>query len=116
MTPDALDDLLNAYAKQPLPPPSEGNAAIWQRIDAQRRKRRAWSNLFPVVSWRELFAEPRLAIAGLALAVVTGIVPVATAAALVETPRIARESLHLDVFTTCPSCMPMQMVTTSTRR
>ena len=106
MNPDPLDNLLKAYAEQPLPlAPARAKATIWREIE-QHRRRRAWFGIFPVLSWRELFAEPRLAIAGLAVALLTGILPAAAAHAF-ETPRVVRESLHLDVFTSRCSCMPV---------
>ena len=108
MNPDPLDDLLKAYAEQPLPlPPLQSKASIWREIE--QRRRRAWFGIFPVRSWRELFAEPRLAISGLAVALVTGIVPAAAAQTFIEKPRVVRDSLHLDVFTTCPSCVPIKI-------
>jgi hypothetical protein len=116
MNPDPLDDLLKAYSEQPLPlPPLQSKATIWREIE-QRRRRRTWFGIFPVRSWRELFAEPRLAIAGLAIALVTGIVPAAAAHSFGETPRVVRESLHLDVFTTCPSCLTANFLSDHRRR
>lgn len=115
MNPDPLEDLLRAYAEQPLPlPPTPSKATIWREIE--QRRRRAWFGIFPVLRWRELFAEPRLAIAGLAVALVIGIVPVAAAQSLVETSRVVRNSLHLDVFTTCPSCLPLKIAGEHDRR
>lgn len=109
MNTDPLDDLLKAYAKQSLPPPAAfSKADLWREIKA-RRHQPLWSGLFPVLSWRELFSEPRLAIAGLAVALVTGMVPVA-AAHTFENTRMARDSLHLDVFTKCPGCVPANML------
>lgn len=111
---DPLDDLLKSYSEQSLPPPpSRSKVTIWQEIE--QRRRCAWFGVFPVLNWRELFAEPRLAIAGLAVALVTGIVPAAAAHAF-ETPRVVRESLHLDVFTTGCSCMPANVQTDYRRR
>ncbi len=115
MNTDPLDDLLKAYAKQPLPPPAPfSKAEMWREIET-RRRRPLWSGLIPVLSWRELFAEPRLAITGLVLALVTGIVPVAAAHTL-ENTRMARASLHLDVFTNCPSCVPANGLASHQRR
>lgn len=115
MNTDPLDDLLKAYAKQPLPPPAPfSKAELWREIESRRRQP-WWSGLFPVLSWREVFAEPRLAIAGLAVALVTGMVPVA-AAHTFENTRMARDSLHLDVFTKCPGCVPADMLASHRRR
>lgn len=109
MNSDPLDDLLRAYSKEPLPEPTSfPKAELWRAIEHRRRKA-SWTGLFPILSWRELFREPRLAVAGLAVALVAGIVPAAAAHTYVVTPRVARESLHLDVFTTCPSCMPLRL-------
>jgi hypothetical protein len=114
MNPDPLDDLLKAYSAQPLPPPApQSKATIWREIE--KRRRRAWSGIFVVLSWRELFAEPRLAIAGLAVALITGMVPAAAAHAF-ESPRVVRESLHLEVFTTCSSCIPVGLTAEHRRR
>lgn len=110
MNSDPLDDLLAAYAKEPLPPAAQSRAEVWREIESRRKEAR-WLGLFPVLSWRDLFAEPRLAIAGLIVALVTGALPVAAARAA-ESTRLARESLHLDVFTTChcSPCLPGSMM------
>lgn len=116
MKPDPLDDLLKAYSEQPLPlPPLQSKATIWREIE-QRRRHRWWFGLFPLLSWRELFAEPRLAIAGLAVALVTGIMPAAAAQTFIVKPRVVRDSLHLDVFTTCPMCVPVNLTAEHRRR
>ena len=94
-----FDDLLRDYSKQPLPPPSERlSSEVWREIE-QRRHRRWWLGLFPVLSWRELFAEPRLAVAGLAVALVAGVLPAAVVRAS-DNGQLARSSLHFDVFST----------------
>ena len=114
MNPDPLDDLLKAYAEQPLPLPLlQSKESIWREIE--QRRRRAWFGIVPVRSWHELFAEPRLAIAGLAVALVAGIVP-AAAQTFIEKPRVVRDSLHLNVFTTCPSCVPLEISAKRGRR
>lgn len=109
MNTDPLDDLIKAYAQQPLPPPAPfSRAALWREIAARRRQ--PWrASLFPVLSWREVLAEPRLAIAGLVVALVTGMVPVA-AAKNFDKARIARDSLRLDVFTKCHGCAAADML------
>ena len=114
MNPDPLDDLLKAYSERPLLPPApQSKATIWHEIE--QRRRRALSGMFVVLSWRELFAEPRLAIAGLAVALITGMVPAAAAHAF-ESSRVVRESLHLEVFTTCSSCIPVGLTAEYRRR
>ncbi len=111
MNPDPLDDLLRDYARQPLPPPpSDMEREVWRDI-AQRRKHGGWwSGLFPILSWRELFAEPRFAVASVALALLTGVLPVAAARA-VDTPRLARNSLHFDVFSIQSPGLPATLLT-----
>ena len=114
MNPDPLDDLLRAYSGQPLPPPSQqAQARIWHEIEHRRRGH--WFGNPRGLSWRELFSEPRLAIAALGVALVTGIMPAAAAHSF-EAPRLARESLHLEVFTTCPSCVPANVLPDHRRR
>ena len=108
MDSDQLDELLNRYSRCPLPPLAGGKGAIWNRIE-ERRESSTWSNFFPIVSWREIFAEPRLAVAGLVVALLMGVVPVAAATALSESPRTARNSLHLDVFTVCPGSLSVNL-------
>ncbi|MBI4622754.1 MAG: hypothetical protein HY736_05960 [Verrucomicrobia bacterium] len=113
MNSDPIDDLLRAYSQQPMPPPPLSKAAIWREIE--QRRHRSWFGMLPVLSWRELFAEPGMAIAGLVVALIAGMVPVAAARAS-DTPRLARESLHFDVFTTCPGCMLATFRADSPRR
>ena len=96
MNPDPLDDLLSDYAKQPMPTPPQVTMDVWNEI-AQRRRRPFWSGLLPVLDWRELFREPRLVVAALALALMAGVLPAAMARSNAET-KLARESLHFDVF------------------
>lgn len=116
MKPDPLDDLLRAYANQSSPAPSSpGKAKIWREIDSRKRER-DWFGLRTISSWRDIFAEPRLAVAGLALALVTGVAPVAAAASAMDTPQKARESLHFQCFTSCPSCLDGTMKPEDMRR
>lgn len=110
MNTDPLDELLKAYAKQPLPPSSAASTAgVWREIEQRRRRGAWWSRFFPVLGWREMFAESRLAIASVAVAVLTGLLPIA-AARSAEAPRLARNSLHLDVFSTRPSGVPATLL------
>ena len=115
MNSNPLDDLLHAYSKQPLPPPPPfSRAEIWRDIDV-RRRRSSWLRLLPVLSWRDLFAEPRVAVAGLMMALLTGMVPAAVASSS-KAPRLARSSLHLDVFSTCSGCRPVTHLNDHGRR
>jgi hypothetical protein len=98
MKPDPIDQMLAAYAAQPLPNSAEPSVTgIWREINARRRQS-WWSRVFPVIDWRELFGEPRLAVAAVAFAVMVGVVP-AMAFNRIENERlIARQSIHFDVF------------------
>ena len=96
MNPDPFDNLLSAYAKQPLPTPPQVTTEVWSEI-AQRRRRPFWSGLLPTLNWSELFREPRLVIPALALALMAGVLPVTIARSNAEV-KLARESLHFDVF------------------
>ena len=94
-----LEDLMAAYSKQPLPlPPKRGSADIWREIEA-RRRRSFWSRVLPLLEWRELFLEPRMAVAAFTLAIAVGILPgyIVMGRANAET-RLARQSLHFEVF------------------
>ena len=105
MNADPLDDLLRDYAGQPVPAPSRHpKPAVWARVEAQKR-RRDWLGIRAIFSWRDIFAEPRVAVAGLALALITGVVPVAAAAGSFDRTELVRDSLHLQCFTNCPSCL-----------
>ena len=99
MNTNPLDDLLGAYAKQPLPPPpGPGSAEIWRAI-GDRRSRSFWSRVLPVLDWRELFLEPRMATAAFALAVVVGVVPAYIVVGRINAEaQYARRSLHFEVF------------------
>ena len=96
MNPDPFDNLLSAYAKQPLPTPPQVTMEVWSEI-AQRRRRPFWRGLLPTLNWSELFREPRLVIPALALALMAGVLPVTIARSNAEV-KLARESLHFDVF------------------
>lgn len=109
MNADQLDALLHAYSKHTLPPPPDRSAAgVWREIE-QRRHRRWWLGMFPVLSWRELFAEPRLAIAGLAVALLAGFLPAAAVRAA-DDGHLARASLHFDVFSARSPGMPATLL------
>ncbi|MDP3073794.1 MAG: hypothetical protein Q8N18_26150 [Opitutaceae bacterium] len=94
MNPDPIDDLLSAYAKQPLPTaPDRLTADVWRDIE-RRRSRFGW---LIGLSWHELLRQPRLAVAALGLALLAGLLPAATLRS-VEHAQRARESLHFEVF------------------
>lgn len=91
MNDDPLDRKLEAYAKQPLPSvPSELSGAVWREVE----RRRAGS-----FSW-EAMLSPRLALAGLAFALLLGIAPAVVFVKLQNSKQLASESLHFDVFST----------------
>jgi len=95
MNSDPLDDLLHAYAKQPLAlSHSNLKTGVWRRIETVRSRMLGWR-----FALRDLLLGPRIALAGLAVALVVGIVPAVTARAM-DQSSIARTSLHLDVFST----------------
>lgn len=94
MNPDPIDDLLSAYAKQPLPnAPDRMTAGIWRDIE-RRRSRFAW---LLSLSWDELLGRPRLAFAALGLALLAGLLPIATMRSA-DRAQQARASLNFDVF------------------
>jgi hypothetical protein len=98
MKPDRLENLLAAYAAQPLPTSSAPSTAeVWREIE-KRRRQSLWSRMFPLFDWRELFAEPRLAVAGVAFAVTVGVVPAMAFNRIENERRLARQSIHFDVF------------------
>lgn len=97
MNSDPLDELLRSYSQQPSPAPAERlSSDVWRAIKLSRRQP-FWSRMLPILSWRDVFAEPRLVAAALAVAFLVGMLP----AALIgreASPRLARESLHFEVF------------------
>ena len=120
MKPDSLETMLAAYAAKPLPTSSEPSTAeIWREID--RRRQSFWSRIFPVLDWRELFAEPRLAVAAVAFAVMVGVVPAMAYNRVENERRLARQSIHFDVFSSDAGAFgavfakPVAMVTSGKR-
>lgn len=100
MNPDRLEKILTAYAAQPLPLASEPSTAeIWREID-RRRKQSVWTRMFAIFEVRELFAEPRMALAAVAFALVVGVVPAALVGRTQNELRLARQSIHFEVFAT----------------
>lgn len=96
MKPDPLESLLTNYAAQPVPPARADAAGVWREIE-RRRGQNSSLRLFAMVDWRELFAEPRLALLAVVLAVVVGSVP-GFWMTRDEAPAAARTSLHMESF------------------
>lgn len=98
MKPDRLENMLAAYAAQPLPTSSApSTAGVWREIE-RRRRESLWSRVFPVFDWRELFLEPRLAVAAVVFAVTVGVVPAMAFNRVENERRLARQSIHFEVF------------------
>ena len=97
MNSDPLDELLHSYSKQSLPTAAERlSSDVWQTIRLRRQKP-FWSRLLPILNWHEVFAEPRLVVSALAVALAVGVVP-AMLARHAGHSRLARESLHFEIF------------------
>lgn len=98
MKPDPTDSLLADYARQALPPPPEGiNADVWGEIE-RRRHRTSWSRVLPLLEWRELFGEPRLAATAMICALAVGVLPAVMWSKSQAEQRLARQSMHFEVF------------------
>jgi hypothetical protein len=98
MKPDPLDRLLADFSAQP-PPHASGltHAEVWQAIEL-RRGQSVWARMLSLLEWRELFSEPRMAVAGAAFAIIVGVVPAAVVGRAEDHRRLARQSIHFDVF------------------
>lgn len=111
MKPDSLDDLLKGSAREALPPaPTQERlaAAVFAEID--RRRRRSFSErILPLLGWRELFLEPRLAIPAMGLALLIGLLPSVVTRVSARTPT-TRESLHLEIFATQAPGIPSTLL------
>lgn len=57
-----------------------------------------WARLFPVAEWRGLFANPRLALPAVGLALAIGLLPGLLLATPAADQRLARETFHFEVF------------------
>ena len=107
MNSDPIDDLLSAYAKQPLPTaPDRFTADVWK--DIEQRRHRGLGALLGL-NWRELLERPRLALSALGLALLAGLLP-AVAARSADHALLARDSLHFEVFS---ADMPSILVATT---
>lgn len=94
-----FDSLLSAYAKQPLNhTPGPSTREIWSEIE-RRRAQSLWSRIASTLDLPDLFAEPRMAVAALAFAMLVGIVPAAMASRVESERQLARQSIHFEVFT-----------------
>ena len=100
MNHDPLDDMLAGYAKRTLPTvagPSQVEG--WREIE-RRRQQSVWRRMFAIFEVRELFSEPRMALASVAFALVVGVVPAALVSRTQNERRLARQSIHFEVFAT----------------
>lgn len=98
MNHDPLDHMLDDYARRPLSGCPDGMSAnIWHEIE-QRRRRPFWSRVLPLLGWRELFSEPRIAAGALACAFAIGMLPASIAARSQVEQRLAQQSFYFDVF------------------
>lgn len=97
MKPDPLDRLLAEFAGQPPHACGLSHAEVWQAIEL-RRGQSVWARMLSLLEWRELFSEPRIAFAGAAFAVIVGVVPAAMLGRAEDHRRLARQSIHFDVF------------------
>jgi hypothetical protein len=95
---DDLDSMLAAYANQPLPKlKGPSRSEIWGAIEL-RRKQSGWTRIFSTLDLRDLFAEPRMAVAALAFAILVGVVPAAVVGRAQNERRLARQAIHFEVF------------------
>ncbi len=98
MKPDPLDQQLVDLARESLPsPPVRLTSNIWDEIE-RRRRQSIWARVFAMLDWREMFTEPHLTVVAVAFAVVVGVFPAALIGRAENQSRIARQSIHFDVF------------------
>lgn len=94
MNPDPLERRLDAYAKQSLPTaPGNVAAGVWREIERRRQE-----PLVGKLGWPELLKRPAWAVAGLCFALAVGVVPALAFNRAQQAKRLARDSLHFDVF------------------
>lgn len=92
MNTDPVERRLDAFAKQPLPSaPGDLAAGVWQEVERRRGSIR--------FGWESLLS-PRLAVFGLAFAVLVGVVPAVAFSKAQSAKRRAADSLHFDTFST----------------
>lgn len=93
-----LDSMMAEYAKQPLPKfEGPSRSEIWGAIEL-RKKQSSWTRIFSTLDLHDLFSEPRMAVAALAFAVLVGTVPAALVGHTQNERRLARQSIHFEVF------------------
>lgn len=98
MKPDPLDRLLVEFARQPLPRfNGPSSAEVWEGIE-RRRGQSVWSRMLAVLECDQLLSEPRMALAAAAFAIIVGVVPAALIGRAEDHRRLARQSMHFDVF------------------
>ena len=111
MKPDPLDQMLTAYAEQPLPPdPTRLNVDIRAEI-ARRCQASFWARFFPPLGWHEFFSEPRFAVVALGFALVTGAVPAVVLARTESTHQLAQQAMHFEVFSSGASNQLATLIT-----
>lgn len=111
MNPHELDDLLARESARAMPPAPDLRAAVRREI-ARRQSRTRWDWLLPWAHWKELVAVPRVAFAGMAFAVVSGVLPTVVSAYRSDADEVARarDSLHLGVFNVESGRVPMAVL------
>ncbi|MEO7797070.1 MAG: hypothetical protein ABIY47_05010, partial [Opitutaceae bacterium] len=98
MKPDPLDSLLAGYSAEPIPPQNQPSTAeIWREID-RRRQLSVFGRFLALLDQGDALAQPRMALSALTLALVVGIVPAALANHTQTERRLARQSIHFEVF------------------
>jgi hypothetical protein len=93
-----LNSLLSEYSRQPLPPVTgPSTAEIWRAIE-HRRTESLGSRLSDFFDLTNLLPDRRLVIAALTYAAVVGVIPAALIGRAENERRLARQSIHLEVF------------------
>ena len=98
MPSDHFETTLRSLVSEPLPPcPDQLDTEVWREI-SRRRKTTRWPLLLSIQDWPDLFAQPRLIIAGIAFALIIGGMPAVIFSGIKNTQQIVRQSIHFDVF------------------
>lgn len=91
---DPLDDLLKTYAGEPVPkPPARFNADVWSEIKHRQAEHR--NSYF---GWANFLGRPQLAAAALMVTILVGAAPGFYHDRLETRRKLAREFLHMDIF------------------